>query len=66
MGKFPKILSRALLECHQEAADSGNRFALQVFEAGRNRLENEGAMALAEVFEVECVLHTCNNILVSI
>ena len=52
MGKFPKILSRALLECHQEAADSGNRFALQVFEAGRNRLENEGAMALAEVFEV--------------
>lgn len=47
-----KILSRALLECHQEAADSGNRFALQVFEAGRNRLENEGAMALAEVFEI--------------
>ena len=50
------MLSRALLDCHQETADSGGKFCLEVFEAGRNRLENEGATALAAVFEVSCLL----------
>jgi Ran GTPase-activating protein 1 len=45
-----KILSEALLLCHQQASESGLKFALEVFQSGRNRLENEGAMALAEVF----------------
>jgi len=46
-----KILSRALLESHEEASKAGQRLALEVFIAGRNRLENDGAAALSEVFE---------------
>lgn len=30
----------------------GQKLALEVFVAGRNRLENEGATALSQVFEV--------------
>ena len=47
-----KMLSRALLNCHQAAADAGQKFALEEFTSGRNRLENKGAEAMAEVFEV--------------
>ena len=47
-----KMLSRALLNCHQSAAEAGDKFALEEFTSGRNRLENEGAKAMAEVFEV--------------
>ena len=47
-----KILSSALLNCHQAAAEAGHKFALEEFTSGRNRLENEGAKAMAEVFEV--------------
>ena len=47
-----QILSRALLESHEEASKAGQRLALEVFIAGRNRLENDGAAALSEVFEV--------------
>ena len=36
------------------ALRAGQRLALEVFVAGRNRLENDGATALSEVFEV-CV-----------
>ncbi|XP_019856319.1 PREDICTED: ran GTPase-activating protein 1-like [Amphimedon queenslandica] len=46
-----KILSKALLQCYQEASEVGAKFALEVFQSGRNRLENDGARALAEVFE---------------
>ena len=49
-----QILSKALLDCYRGAADNGMKLSLEVFQAGRNRLENEGAIALAEVFEV-CV-----------
>ena len=51
---FPRsqILARALLECHEEASKEGHKFALEVFQSGRNRLENEGATALAQVFQV--------------
>lgn len=44
------MLSKALLETHREAEVAGLRFSPEVFVAGRNRLENEGATALAEVF----------------
>ena len=43
------MLSKALLEAHSEAEAAGLRFAPEVFVAGRNRLENDGATALAEV-----------------
>ena len=36
------------------ALRAGQRLALEVFVAGRNRLEDNGATALSEVFEV-CV-----------
>ena len=43
------MLSKALLEAHSEAETAGLLFAPEVFVAGRNRLENDGATALAEV-----------------
>lgn len=47
-----KMLSKALLDCHANSLkDTSKPFALKVFIAGRNRLENEGATALAEVFQ---------------
>ena len=49
---WPQILAGALLECHEEASKEGHRFALEVFQSGRNRLEDEGATALAQVFQV--------------
>ena len=49
---FLQIISRALLESHEEALKAGQRLALEVFIAGRNRLENDGATALSQVFEV--------------
>lgn len=45
-----KMLSKALLQAHQAAGEAGVQFSPEVFVAGRNRLENEGAAALAEVF----------------
>ncbi|XP_077595020.1 ran GTPase-activating protein 1b [Stigmatopora nigra] len=47
-----KILSEALTECHRRSAAAGNPLALRVFVAGRNRLENEGASALAKAFQL--------------
>ena len=60
--KFPFItvvfcgqaLAKALEDCYNEAQQAGARFALEVFVAGRNRLENDGATALAAVFKVRC------------
>ncbi|XP_069508851.1 ran GTPase-activating protein 1 [Ambystoma mexicanum] len=45
-----KILAAALAECHKKSSVLGKPFALRVFVAGRNRLENDGASALAEAF----------------
>ncbi|XP_059475991.1 ran GTPase-activating protein 1 isoform X1 [Neocloeon triangulifer] len=42
-----KLLAKSLLECYEA---SGHQLALRVFIAGRNRLENEGAKALSQVF----------------
>lgn len=45
-----KMLARALLDGHTESVKAGTPLSLKVFIAGRNRLENDGATALAEVF----------------
>ncbi|XP_067860572.1 ran GTPase-activating protein 1-like [Heptranchias perlo] len=47
-----KILAKALKECHEESSAVGQPFALKVFVAGRNRLENDGAVVLAEAFRL--------------
>lgn len=47
-----KILAAALTECHRKSSAQGKPLALKVFVAGRNRLENDGATALAEAFRV--------------
>nr|XP_031527642.1 ran GTPase-activating protein 1 isoform X2 [Vicugna pacos] len=47
-----KILAAALTECHRKSSVQGKPLALKVFVAGRNRLENDGATALAEAFGI--------------
>nr|XP_045009012.1 ran GTPase-activating protein 1 isoform X2 [Jaculus jaculus] len=47
-----KILAAALTECHCKSSAQGKPLALKVFVAGRNRLENDGATALAEAFGI--------------
>lgn len=47
-----KLLAEALTECYNCSKKQGKPLALKVFIAGRNRLENEGAKALSEVFKV--------------
>ncbi|XP_072512354.1 ran GTPase-activating protein 1 [Notamacropus eugenii] len=47
-----KILAAALTECHRKSSALGKPLALKVFVAGRNRLENDGATALAEAFGI--------------
>ncbi|XP_058805547.1 ran GTPase-activating protein 1 [Phymastichus coffea] len=47
-----QMVSKALLDCYTNSLrDSSKPFGLKVFIAGRNRLENEGAIALSKVFE---------------
>ncbi|XP_078093731.1 ran GTPase-activating protein 1b isoform X1 [Mustelus asterias] len=46
-----QILAAALSECHSLSSAMGKPMALKVFVAGRNRLENEGAIALADAFK---------------
>uniref|UniRef100_A0A4W5L556 Ran GTPase-activating protein 1 n=1 Tax=Hucho hucho TaxID=62062 RepID=A0A4W5L556_9TELE len=47
-----KILAAALTECHEQSSALGAPLKLKVFIAGRNRLENEGATALALAFQL--------------
>ncbi|KAG7491523.1 hypothetical protein MATL_G00004380 [Megalops atlanticus] len=47
-----KILAAALTECHKQSSALGSPLKLKVFVAGRNRLENEGATALAQAFKL--------------
>ncbi|KAG5319745.1 RAGP1 protein, partial [Pseudoatta argentina] len=46
-----KMLAKALEKCYENSSSEGTPLALKVFIVGRNRLENEGAQALASVFE---------------
>lgn len=45
------MLSEALLDCYEASKMAGTPLQLKVFIAGRNRLENKGAKAIAKVFE---------------
>ncbi|XP_074477088.1 ran GTPase-activating protein 1b [Sebastes fasciatus] len=47
-----KILAEALIQCHRQSSAHGAPLKLRVFIAGRNRLENEGASALAKAFQL--------------
>ncbi|XP_065835094.1 ran GTPase-activating protein 1-like [Oscarella lobularis] len=47
-----KLLAQGLIDCHRNASGAGETFALAAFVSGRNRLENEGAIALAEAFRI--------------
>ncbi|KAK2885043.1 ran GTPase-activating protein 1b isoform X2 [Channa argus] len=47
-----KILAEALTECYRKSSAVGAPLKLRVFVAGRNRLENEGASALAKAFQL--------------
>ncbi|XP_051928236.1 ran GTPase-activating protein 1b [Hippocampus zosterae] len=47
-----KILAEALMECHRQSLVVGTPLRLRIFVAGRNRLENEGASALARAFQL--------------
>ncbi|KAI5621755.1 RAN GTPase activating protein 1 [Silurus asotus] len=46
-----KILAAALTQCHKESSKLGAPLRLKIFIAGRNRLENDGATALAQAFQ---------------
>lgn len=54
-----QILAAALTECHRKSSAQGKPLALKVFVAGRNRLENDGATALAEAFGVSRFFLPC-------
>ena len=45
-----QLLAEALDKCVSNCEQSGAPFALEVFVAGRNRLEIDGSVALAAVF----------------
>ncbi|TRY77537.1 hypothetical protein DNTS_028249 [Danionella cerebrum] len=47
-----KVLASALTECHKKSSAAGSSLKLKVFIAGRNRLENDGATALASAFKL--------------
>ncbi|XP_052467220.1 ran GTPase-activating protein 1 isoform X1 [Carassius gibelio] len=46
------VLASALTECHKRSSAAGSPLRLKVFIAGRNRLENDGATALAKAFKL--------------
>ncbi|XP_068575039.1 ran GTPase-activating protein 1-like isoform X2 [Cebidichthys violaceus] len=47
-----KILAASLIQCHKKSSAEGTPLGLKVFVAGRNRLENDGATALAQAFQL--------------
>ncbi|XP_056627591.1 ran GTPase-activating protein 1b isoform X2 [Triplophysa dalaica] len=47
-----RVLASALTECHKQSSAAGAPLRLKVFIAGRNRLENDGAAALAKAFKL--------------
>ncbi|XP_072040661.1 ran GTPase-activating protein 1-like [Amphiura filiformis] len=51
LGIGGKLMAEALIVCHKKSSAEGKPLALKVFIAGRNRLENPGATALAEAFK---------------
>ncbi|XP_040919492.1 ran GTPase-activating protein 1a isoform X1 [Toxotes jaculatrix] len=47
-----KILAASLIQCHKKSSADSAPLSLKVFVAGRNRLENDGATALAQAFQL--------------
>uniref|UniRef100_A0A672Z8Z3 Ran GTPase-activating protein 1 n=1 Tax=Sphaeramia orbicularis TaxID=375764 RepID=A0A672Z8Z3_9TELE len=47
-----KILAASLIQCHKSSSAESTPLSLKVFVAGRNRLENDGAIALAQAFQL--------------
>uniref|UniRef100_A0A671VYE1 RAN GTPase activating protein 1a n=1 Tax=Sparus aurata TaxID=8175 RepID=A0A671VYE1_SPAAU len=47
-----KILAASLIQCHRKSSADGSPLSLKAFVAGRNRLENDGATALAQAFQM--------------
>uniref|UniRef100_A0AAX7UM89 Ran GTPase-activating protein 1 n=1 Tax=Astatotilapia calliptera TaxID=8154 RepID=A0AAX7UM89_ASTCA len=47
-----KILAASLIYNHKKSSAVGSPLSLKVFVAGRNRLENDGATALAQAFKL--------------
>ena len=45
-----RMLSKAIIDCHANSIAAGTPLKLKVFIGGRNRLENEGAKAIAQIF----------------
>ncbi|KAL9875472.1 ran GTPase-activating protein [Glossina fuscipes] len=45
-----QMLSKAILDCHRNSTEAGKPLKLKMFVAGRNRLENDGAKAIAKIF----------------
>lgn len=52
-----QILAAALTESHKKSSEAGSPLKLKIFIAGRNRLENCGATALAQAFQVPVAIH---------
>ena len=46
------MLADSLLACHSASVTAGQPLSLKVFVSGRGRLEDEGAIALADAFKV--------------
>jgi len=46
-----KMLAECLMDCYKASVSAGRPLALKTFISGRGRLENEGAIALSEVFK---------------
>ena len=47
-----QMLAKCLMDCYDYSSSTDCPFSLKVFVSGRNRLENDGATALAAVFKV--------------
>lgn len=65
-----QILAASLIQCHKQSSEKNEPLSLKVFVAGRNRLENDGATALAQAFQVRVIykenfIQIILNILVS-
>ena len=58
----PQIIADCIKANHKKAQKEGKALDLRTFIAGRNRLENPGAKALAEAFSVS---HTLNKVFAS-
>ena len=47
-----QMLADSLLACHSASVTASRPLSLKVFVSGRGRLEDEGAIALADAFKV--------------